>query len=81
MRFHTGSYGKETIENNSLVTNLLKYPEISKALIRQFPQYSLTYFLEGTGRFAKEELIGDNAFKWAILGRLNRPSTCTGTTA
>ena len=79
MRFHNGTYGKDTIENNSLVTNLLKYPEISKALIRQFPQYSLTYFLEGTGRFAKEELIGDNAFKWSILGRLNRPSTCTGT--
>ena len=78
MKFHTGSYGKDTIENNALVTNLLKYPEISKALIRQFPQYSLTYFLEGTGRFAKEELIGDSAFKWAILGRLNRPSTCTG---
>lgn len=79
MKFNTGSYGKDTIEQNSLVTNLLKYPEISKALIRQFPQYSLTYFLEGTGRFAKEELIGDNSFKWAILGRLNRPSTCTGT--
>jgi len=78
MKFNTGSYGKDTIEQNSLVTNLLKYPEISKALIRQFPQYSLTYFLEGTGRFAKEELIGDNSFKWAILGRLNRPSTCTG---
>jgi hypothetical protein len=75
MRFNTGTYGKDTIENNALVTNLLKYPEISKALIRQFPQYSLTYFLEGTGRFAKEELIGDNAFKWSILGRLNRPST------
>jgi hypothetical protein len=78
MRFHQGTYGRETIENNSLVTNLLKYPEISKAMIRQFPQYSLTYFLEGTGRFAKEELIGDSAFKWSILGRLNRPSTSTG---
>jgi hypothetical protein len=81
MRFNTGTYGKDTIENNALVTNLLKYPEISKALIRQFPQYSLTYFLEGTGRFAKEELIGDSAFKWSILGRLNRPSTCTGVSA
>ena len=80
MKFHTGSYGKDTIENNSLVTNLLKYPEISKSLIRQFPQYSLTYFLEGTGRFAKEELIGDSAFKWAILGRLNKPSTALSNT-
>jgi len=81
MKYYNGSYGKDTIEQNALVTNLLKYPEISKALIRQYPQYSLTYFLEGTGRFAKEELIGDNAFKWAILGRLNKPSTVTTTGA
>ena len=78
MKFHKGTYGKETIESNALVTNLLKYPEIAKTLIRQFPQYSLNYFLDGTGRFAKEELIGENAFRWPILGRLNRPSTCTG---
>ena len=78
-KFHKGTYGKETVESNALVTNLLKYPEISKTLIRQYPQYSLNYFLDGTGRFAKEELIGENAFRWAILGRLNRPSTCTGT--
>ena len=77
MKYYSGSYGKDTIEQNALVTNLLKYPEISKALIRQYPQYSLTYFLEGTGRFAKEELIGDNSFKWALLGRLNQPSTVT----
>ena len=79
MKFHSGTYGKETIESNSLTTNLLKYPEIAKTMIRQYPQYSLNYFLDGTSRFAKEELIGENAFRWAILGRLNRPSTCTGT--
>lgn len=79
MKFHQGTYGKETIESNALVTNLLKYPEIAKTLIRQYPQYSLNYFVDGTSRFAKEELIGENAFRWPILGRLNRPSTCTGT--
>ena len=78
MKFHNGTYGKESIESNALVTNLLKYPEIAKTLIRQYPQYSLNYFVDGTGRFAKEELIGENAFRWPILGRLNRPSTCTG---
>tara|TARA_R110000787_G_scaffold81538_2_gene176753 strand:+ start:6893 stop:8266 length:1374 start_codon:yes stop_codon:yes gene_type:complete len=78
MKFHSGTYGKETQESNALVTNLLKYPEIAKTLIRQYPQYSLNYFLDGTSRFAKEELIGENAFRWPILGRLNRPSTCTG---
>ena len=81
MKFHSGKYGKETVESNSLVANLLKYPEIATTLIRQYPQYSLNYFVDGTGRFAKEELIGENAFRWAILGRLNRPSTATGTAA
>jgi hypothetical protein len=77
MKFHKGTYGKETIESNSLVANLLKYPEIAKTLIRQYPQFSLNYFVDGTSRFAKEELVGENAFRWAILGRLNRPSTLT----
>jgi len=81
MKFHSGKYGKETVESNSLVANLLKYPEIATTLIRQYPQYSLNYFVDGTGRFAKEELIGENSFRWAILGRLNRPSTATGTAA
>jgi hypothetical protein len=81
MKFHSGTYGKDTIESNSLVENLLKYPEIAKTLIRQYPQYSLTYFVDGTGRFAKEDLVGENAFRWPILGRTNRPSTCTGTFA
>jgi hypothetical protein len=79
MRFHQGTYGKDSVESNSLVQNLLKYPEIARTLIRQYPQYSLTYFVDGTSRFAKEETIGENAFRWSILGRLNRPSTCTGT--
>jgi hypothetical protein len=78
MKYHSGTYGKETIESNSLVANLLKYPEIAKTLIRQYPQYSLNYFVDGTSRFAKEDLIGENAFRWPILGRLNRPSTLTG---
>lgn len=78
MKFSSGTYGKDTIESNSLVNNLLKFPEIAKTIIRQYPQYSLNYFVDGTSRFAKEELIGDNSFRWAIQGRLNRPSTCTG---
>ena len=74
MKISRGTYDSSTLESNALVTNLLKYPEISKTLIRQFPQYSLTYFTEGTGRWAKESLIGHNKFEWFIQGRLNRPS-------
>ena len=79
MKIYSGQYGKETIQENSLVENLLKYPEIASTMIRQYPQYSLNYFVDGTGRFAKEELIGDSKFQWPIQGRLNRPSTFTGT--
>jgi hypothetical protein len=59
--------------------NLMKYPEISKTMIKQFPQYSMNYFVDGLGRYAKEEMIGDHKFQWSVLGRLNRPSTLTGT--
>ena len=78
MKMNTGTFSTSTVLQNNLTTNLLKYPEISKALIRQYPQYSLTYFTEGTGRFAKEELIGSNRFEWFIQGRLNSVSTCNG---
>jgi hypothetical protein len=78
MKFYSGSYGKETVQANSLVNGLLKFPEISSKLIKQYPQYSLTYFVDGTSRFAKEEIVGDVSVKWAIQGRLNKPSTCTG---
>ena len=79
MKFYSGTYGKESVQSNALVTGLLKYPEISSKMIKQYPQYSLTYFVDGTSRFAKEEIVGDVSVKWAVQGRLNRPSTCTGT--
>lgn len=78
MRIFRGKFGPDTVESNALVTNLLKYPEISKVLIRQFPQYSLTYFTEGLGRYAREIEIADKKVRWAVLGRLSRPVTCTG---
>lgn len=78
-KVYSGTYGKDSVQENSLVDNLLKYPEIASTLIQQYPQYSLNYFVDGTGRFAKEELIGDSKFQWPIQGRLNRPSTFTGT--
>lgn len=78
MKFYSGKYGKDSVQSNALVTGLLKYPEISPSLIKQYPQYSLTYFTDGTSRFAKESIVGDNTVKWAIQGRLNKPSTLTG---
>jgi len=80
MKIYSGTYGNDTLESNSLTANLLKFPEISSTLVRQYPQYSVAYMVDGLGRFAKKEkLIGDHKFQWPVLGRTNRPSTCTGT--
>lgn len=79
MKIYSGKYDNKTQASNALVTNLMKYPEIERRMTRQFPQYSLAYFVDGTGRFAKEKTIGDTKYTWPILGRTSRPSTCTGT--
>lgn len=78
MLFQKGQFGKSNVEQNSLSQNLLLYPQISKKIIREYPQYSLTYFTEGLGRYAAEKLIGNNAFEWWVKGRTTRPLTATG---
>jgi hypothetical protein len=65
----TGTFGVDTQMGNSLVANLLKYPEISSTLIEQYPRYALTYLLERTGRFANVKVMGDKSFEWKVLGR------------
>ncbi len=65
----TGTFGTDTQASNSLVTNLLKYPEISATLIEQYPRYALTYLLEKTGRHANVKIAGDKSFEWKVLGR------------
>ena len=75
MKTTTGSFGTDTQMSNSLVTNLLKYPEISATLIEQYPRYALTYLLEKTGRHANVKIAGDKSFEWKVLGRSNRAIT------
>tara|TARA_R100000278_G_scaffold108989_1_gene85895 strand:- start:2095 stop:3561 length:1467 start_codon:yes stop_codon:yes gene_type:complete len=75
MKTTTGSFGTDTQMSNSLVTNMLKYPEISSTLIQQYPRYALTYLLERTGRFADVKILGDKSFEWKVLGRSNRAIT------
>lgn len=73
MKTYSGSYGKDTERSNSLVENLLKYPEISKTLVRQHQRYSLTYLLERAGRFSNAKVLADNSYEWKVLGRSNKP--------
>ena len=72
MKVKSGTFGVDTQASNSLVTNLLKYPEISSTLIEQYPRYALTYLLEKTGRHANVKIAGDKSFEWKVLGRSNQ---------
>jgi hypothetical protein len=73
-KVYSGVYGKDTTDENALVTNLLKYPEIAKKLIEQYPRFSLTYLLEGLGFNASEKIIGDHAFEWKVQARYRKPA-------
>jgi hypothetical protein len=73
-KIYTGTYGKDTTDETALVTNLLKYPEIGKKIISQYPRFSLTYLLEAAGRNAAEKIIGDYAFEWKMMGRYRKPA-------
>jgi hypothetical protein len=75
MKTKSGSFGVDTQASNSLVANLLKYPEIGSTLIEQYPRYALTYLLEKTGRHANVKVMGDKSFEWKVLGRSNRAIT------
>jgi len=78
-KVYTGTYGKDTTDETALVTNLLKYPEIGKKIISQYPRFSLTYLLEAAGRNAAEKVIGDYSFEWKMMGRYRKPSTLDAT--
>ena len=80
-RVYQGTYGKETTDETALVTNLLKYPEIGKKLIQQYPRFSLTYLLEAAGRNAAEKIIGDYAFEWKMMGRYRKPCKVDSTSS
>jgi hypothetical protein len=81
IKISTGTFGDSTLLENSLSQNSLLYPMISKVIIRQYPQYALTFMTDGLGRYASEKVIGSNSFEWWIKGRLTRPMTATGTTS
>ena len=75
---YTGTYGSSTTAENALNTALMQYPEIARTLISQYPRYAATYLLERTGRYAKEQVLGDNSFEWKVMGRYNTPSFSLG---
>ena len=60
--------------DNSLVANMLKYPEIAKKIIELYPRYSMTYLLERLGFGASEKVIGANAFEWKVMNRYKKPA-------
>ena len=60
--------------DNSLVNNMLKYPEIAKKIIELYPRYSMTYLLERLGFGASEKVIGGSSFEWKVMQRYKAPA-------
>ena len=60
--------------DNSLVNNMLKYPEIAKKIIELYPRYSMTYLLERLGFGASEKVIGGHSFEWKVMQRYKAPA-------
>ena len=69
-----GTYGENTLESNSLVANMLKYPSISSTLVELWPQYTLSYFVERTERWATNVTYQDRRVQWFTGNRGRRPS-------
>jgi len=74
-----GTFDKDAITTqNSLYANSLQYPEIARTLLMLQPQYSLTNI---TAPFIQSEemAVGDLKFEYPVIGRTDKPLTCTGT--
>lgn len=75
MLIQTGTKTTSLTEANSLVANLLKYPEISPVVLDIFGMYdSLASFTENLGRYATNVTYGADFVQWALQGRKSRPS-------
>ena len=76
MRVYTAKYDAAyNTADNSLVANLLKYPEIAKKVIELYPRYTTTYLLEKLGFGAGEKVLGDNSFEWKSMARYRNQQT------
>ena len=69
-------------EDNSLETQLNKYPEINKKIMDMAPQFNVNYLLERLGRVsnksAEKSGLGENAYRWKQKGHYFRPAYATG---
>lgn len=75
MKVYSAKYNPEyNNTENSLVANMLKYPEIAKKIIELYPRYSMTYLLERLGFGASEKLIGGDTFEWKTMNRYKAPA-------
>ena len=80
MRVYSAKYdAAHNLEENSLVANLLKYPEIAKKVVELYPRYTTTYLLEKLGFGASEKVLGDNSFEWKMMGRYRAKQTQAAT--
>lgn len=79
IKISTGTFDPDALtDQNSLIRNLLQYPEVASVVYESQPMYSLNYV---TSAFIEEPetLISDNKYRYSVLGRIERSMTCTGT--
>jgi len=74
MIINYGTFGQGTMDSNSLVTNLMKYPSISSTLVELWPNYTLSGFLERTERYATNVTYADKRVQWFTTNRNRRAS-------
>lgn len=71
-----------TTEDNSLETQMNKYPEINKRIMDMAPQFNVNYLLERLGRVSNKSAektgLGENAYRWKQKGHYFRPAYATG---
>ena len=70
-----GTFDSQTVLENNLSSNALLFPQISKYIVREYPQYALTFLTEGLGRYASEKVVGGRQFEWFVKGRLKKKGT------
>jgi len=69
-------------EDNSLETQLNKYPEINTRIMDMAPQFNVNYLLERLGRVSNKSAesagLGENAYRWKQKGHYFRPAYASG---
>jgi hypothetical protein len=79
LQFQQQKWSSEFVDQNNLSQALLTRPEIADTLYYIWgDKFILGYLTQGAGKYAQNyELIGNEEYKWALMGNLTKTSTIT----